>query len=183
MTCPFTKEVWKEVESMIGLKNVWEGGDIEEAFRSWYSKKDTKKIRSLPLNIAWGVWLARNLKLFEGKETLPLKCVIQSLNILNAYPWVEEKQKRHELKEEVINKAIPWAYFDGASQGSPPKGGVGGILYLSSNHCISFKAGIGQESNNYYELMALKLILQLAQEHGVSQIQIFGDSLLVIKWL
>jgi hypothetical protein len=64
----------------------WEGEDIEEAFRSWYAKKDTKKIISLPLNIAWGVWLAMNLKLFEGKETLPLKCVVQALNILNAYP-------------------------------------------------------------------------------------------------
>jgi hypothetical protein len=53
MACPFTKEVWKEVESMIGIRNVWEGGDIEEVFRSWYSNKDTKKIRSLPLNIAW----------------------------------------------------------------------------------------------------------------------------------
>jgi ribonuclease HI len=31
--------------------------------------------------------------------------------------------------------------------------------------------------------MALKLLLQLAQEHGVQQIQIFGDSLLVIKWI
>jgi hypothetical protein len=86
MACPYTKEVWKEVEIMIGLRNAWEGEDIEEAFRSWYAKKDTKKIKALPLNIAWGVWLARNLKLFEGKETLPLKCVVQALNILNAYP-------------------------------------------------------------------------------------------------
>jgi ribonuclease HI len=31
--------------------------------------------------------------------------------------------------------------------------------------------------------MALKLVLRLAQEFGVSQIQIFGDSLLVIQWL
>jgi ribonuclease HI len=42
---------------------------------------------------------------------------------------------------------------------------------------VSFKVGIGQETNNFYELMALKLILQLAQEHGVQQIKIFGDSL------
>jgi hypothetical protein len=30
------------------------------------TNKDTKQIRTLPLNIAWGIWLARNLKLFEG---------------------------------------------------------------------------------------------------------------------
>jgi hypothetical protein len=56
---------------------------------------------------------------------------------------VEEKQKRKGTKEEVINKDIPWAYFDGASQGNPPKGGSRGILYLSSNHSIAFKVGIG----------------------------------------
>jgi ribonuclease HI len=56
---------------------------------------------------------------------------------------VEEKQKRQGTIEEVINKDIPWAYFDGASQGHPPKGGFGGILYLSTNHSIAFKARIG----------------------------------------
>jgi hypothetical protein len=53
--------------------------------------------------------------LFEDKGTLPLKCVVQALNILNAYPQVQEKQISHNLKEEVINRDIPWAYFDGAS--------------------------------------------------------------------
>jgi len=38
LACPFTKDVWKEVESMLGIINVWEGGDIEKVFISWYSK-------------------------------------------------------------------------------------------------------------------------------------------------
>jgi len=56
---------------------------------------------------------------------------------------VEEKNSRHEIIKDVTNKNIPWAYFDGFSQGNPPKGGASGILYLSSTHCISFNAGIG----------------------------------------
>ena len=31
--------------------------------------------------------------------------------------------------------------------------------------------------------MALKLVMKLAQEFGVTQLQIFGDSMLVIKWM
>jgi len=54
MACPFTKEVWKEVEIMIGIRNVWEGGDMEESLRSWHISKYTKKVRALPLNISWG---------------------------------------------------------------------------------------------------------------------------------
>jgi len=67
MTFPFAKEFWKEVESMIGYQNIWACEDVELSFRLWFSNKDTKKIKVLPLNIAWGVWLAKNLKLFEGK--------------------------------------------------------------------------------------------------------------------
>jgi hypothetical protein len=73
-----------------------------------------------------------------------------------------KKQNTHNKKEEVINKDIPWAYFDGALQGSLLREDSGGILYLSSNHSISFKVGIGQETNNYCELMALKLVLRMA---------------------
>jgi ribonuclease HI len=32
-------------------------------------------------------------------------------------------------------------------------------------------------------MMALNLVLKLAQEFGVTQLQIFGDSILVIKWM
>ena len=71
---------------------------------------------------------------------------------------------------------------DGSLQGNPPKGGVGGILHLSSTHCISFKVGIGKESKKN-ELVEIELLLSLAQEHGVQQIQVFGDFLLVIKWI
>jgi ribonuclease HI len=52
-------------------------------------------------------------------------------------------------------------------------GGSRGILYLSSNNNTAFEFGIGHETNNYFELMAFKLTLRLAQEYGVTQLQIF----------
>jgi hypothetical protein len=61
---------------MVGLKNLWASEGIEEAFSSSCTKKDINKIKSLPRNVAWAVWLAKNLKLFEDKETFPLKCVV-----------------------------------------------------------------------------------------------------------
>jgi hypothetical protein len=48
---------------MIGLKNIWAGDEIEEAFRIWCTKKETKRFRALPLNIAWGVWLAKEFEI------------------------------------------------------------------------------------------------------------------------
>jgi ribonuclease HI len=63
---------------------------------------------------------------------------------------------------EEINTDIPWAYFDGTTPGTPSRGGARGIIYFSINQSISFKARIGQQTNNYCELMALKLILMMA---------------------
>jgi hypothetical protein len=86
LSCSFTKEVWLEIERVIGLKNAWRGTTIEEALRGWCLNNETLRYRALPLTIAWGIWLAINTKLFEDKGVIPLQCVLQSLNILSAFP-------------------------------------------------------------------------------------------------
>jgi ribonuclease HI len=47
---------------------------------------------------------------------------------------------------------------------------------------LKFKASLGRGTNNFAELMALKLTLVLVAEKGVTKIQIFEDSLVVINW-
>ena len=83
ITYPYTKELWKELEKMIGYQNVWVRDDIEEALRIQCANKYIKKIIAIPLNISWAVWLDKNLNLFEDKEKLPLKCDLHVPNILN----------------------------------------------------------------------------------------------------
>ena len=80
-----------------------------------------------------------------------------------------------------IDQPKSWTYFDGASQGESPVGGVGGILNTYELHIINFKVGIGQGSNKKVELMAPELILTLTPEFGVISLQAFGDSLLLIE--
>jgi hypothetical protein len=48
------------------------------------------------------------------------------------------------------------------------------------HHYISLKVGVGHGTNNYSELLALKLVLMLAQEYGVKKIQISRNLLLVM---
>ena len=77
-----------------------------------------------------------------------------------------------------INKDIPWAYFDGASQGDPPLGGSGGVLYLSDNHKIQARFSPRHCTNNKAELVALHLVLNLAIDDNITQLQVFG----IPKW-
>ena len=43
--------------------------------------------------------------------------------------------------------------------------------------------GLGNCTNNFAELMALKLLLCYAIERGCKRLQIFGDSMIVINWI
>ena len=43
--------------------------------------------------------------------------------------------------------------------------------------------GLGTGTNNYAELMALKLLLCFALERNCRKIHIFGDSLVILNWI
>jgi ribonuclease HI len=60
--------------------------------------------------------------------------------------------------------------------------GGGGCLYFSNSHHYTLKAGLGAGTNNYSELMALKLLLLFVVEQGCQSLQVFGDSLIIINW-
>ena len=86
------------------------------------------------------------------------------------------------MREELIDKDIPWGYFDGASQARQLSFGGGGVFYKSEDHFFHFSAGLGRGSNNYAELMALRLLLLFTLEQGCVSLQLFGDSMLFIEW-
>ena len=46
-------------------------------------------------------------------------------------------------------------FFDGASQGDPPIGGAGGVIFIDGTNKISFKLGLGRATNNKAKLSAL----------------------------
>ena len=86
------------------------------------------------------------------------------------------------MREELIDQDIPWGFFDGASQARQLRCGGGGVLFKSEAHFFHFSARFGRGSNNYAELMALRLLLLFALEQGCLSLQVFGDSMLVIEW-
>ena len=87
------------------------------------------------------------------------------------------------IMEEVIDRTKPWGFFDGFASGNPKICGAGSILFLKDDHYITFKVGLGEGTNNFAKLYALKLLISLSLKKQVKHIQIFGDSMLVINWI
>lgn len=73
-------------------------------------------------------------------------------------------------------------YTDGGSRGNPGPSGVGIVLTTTNNKTIAeVSVFLGTTTNNAAEYMALIYGLQLAQQHGISRIHIFTDSMLIVK--
>ncbi len=59
----------------------------------------------------------------------------------------------------------------------------GAMLFLSESHYFELTVGLGECSNNYAELMSLKLLLMFAAEKGCRSLNIFWDSMNTINWI
>ena len=85
------------------------------------------------------------------------------------------------MGEALIDKFVPWGYFDGACQGIDSICGMGGKLYISNNHLSKFKANLGSGINNDIEFMVLIFLMKLALERGLQHLLVYVGSLLVIS--
>ena len=75
----------------------------------------------------------------------------------SSIPEQEDQLTHRIITPEVISPAHPWAYFDGLAQERGCGGGA--ILHLSESHFYKIKMGLGRGTNNFAELLALKLVL------------------------
>ena len=108
----------------------------------------------------------------------------QSLAMLNLFPRMRPPQKINRLvREEVIDRSKPWAYFDEEAESNVEKGDVGGLIYRSEDHYFKFVNGLGSSTNNVAELKALKFTLEESLSQNIQHLQIFGDFRLVIDWM
>ncbi len=72
------------------------------------------------------------------------------------------------------------AWFDGSCVGNPGETGMGGIVDLGDRRLeISERGGFG--TNNEAEYQALILVFEKALENGVENLEVMGDSLLVVN--
>ncbi|XP_058735533.1 uncharacterized protein LOC131607565 [Vicia villosa] len=72
--------------------------------------------------------------------------------------------------------------FDGASRGNPGPAGAGAVLFDENGNVLyHFRKGLGYQSNNVAEYHALILGLQQAIMKGCKNINVQGDSQLVIN--
>ena len=129
------------------------------------SNTSLKEFKGLPLIVSWGIWLARKCWNIWRQVHTPI--LVHS----------KQSQFSHSSNFKFVSStSAPRQLFHASIDKS-------GTIYPNDTQCIKVKAGLGEGSNNYAELLALKLLLRLAAHIVIFKIQVFGDCLLVINWI
>jgi ribonuclease HI len=131
--------------------------------------------------VIWGVWLARNSFIFKGVPPSPEITTAKSIALLSSFLSQSPRPSPRQPQEIEIDSSSPWGFFDGASQQNICGGG--GLLFLSASHYFIMTFGIGPGTNNFAELLSLKLLIAFAIEKGCLSLKVYGDSLNVINWI
>lgn len=97
-----------------------------------------------------------------------------SNNPLNSSLKIEMSAKIYPTCEYVLN-------FDGCSKGNPGPAGIGAVITRLGKEEWSGCQYIGKKTNNQSEYSALIFGLKEAVSRDIKQLQVFGDSLLVIN--
>jgi hypothetical protein len=164
LKCIFINKVWKETSRLLNLHCVWEGRDLDHSWFTWWKTRAFKHLRALPLLVIWGVWLAQNSFIFKGTPPSPEITVARSVALLPSFLSQSPRLSTRQPQEVVIDSSSPWGFFDGASQQNICGGG--GLLYLSASHYFIMTFGFGPGTNNFAELLSLKLLIAFAIEKG-----------------
>jgi hypothetical protein len=64
-------KVWTETSNSLRKNCIWIGDSLEMAWKNWTGDPRNKEIKALPLLLSWGIWLARNAKIFKEKASIP----------------------------------------------------------------------------------------------------------------
>ena len=91
-------------------------------------------------------------------------------------PWEIRLEEQEFIKwRSSLNKHT--LHVDGASKGNPgPAGSGGAILDMSGNIILKFAWGLGQNSNNIAEILAIWQGLMQARSLSIKKLAIIGDS-------
>lgn len=158
---------------------------IEQCIDYWVNNTSrSSPLFFLPHYSIWAIWKARNMVIFEGKNSTVCGVLHQILYAAQlSYSRPVMKNRLSKTTRQIGNKPrmiFPCGFFDGALSSSTA--GIGYCLFFNENHHLDCSLGVGYGSNTKAELLGLWALLFTSQMMGVPLPHIYGDSQVIINW-
>ena len=174
--CPFTARVYSHFEVKFNCSFPI-SSSVHSFLGQWFSRTaSSAPYRYLPLFIFWGIWLLRNLCIFENKKPAFSSLIARIDGLINSYPVPMKIHKTRNIGPEP-SKYFPCGFFDGAV--AENIGGSGYVIFINDSHYFSFSMGCGSSSNTRAELLACWGILRVSLLMGIPLQLIYGDSMVI----
>lgn len=179
--CPAVKSLWTNIRTQLGIAGNWSGDDLSGAWTAWTHYHPGSKLLNLPLVSIWYTWLVRNRAVFEDHAVTWNRIEAIIIAAFQELPDPLPPRARSIQAMPIIDKSTPWAFFDGAAN----QMGSGGcfVLHINENHRYLVKMGFGRATKNFAELSTIQNLMHFTLTHQQSNINIFGDSLMVVNWI
>lgn len=132
----FSQQIWKDLSGWMGTDNIWNKECLEDRLKVWYERQELKIFRPIPYLVCWGICIARNAILFENRFIPSFHVCDQTCAIYNHCKPTVKDGTPGQVGEVVVDKNIPWGYFDGARQGPDSTCSMEGILHFSDSHSL-----------------------------------------------
>ena len=103
-------------------------GTWEKKAKGWWNNKAVCEFSDFPVLFVFTIWEAQNRAMFKNSWTpidISSAVLMQKVQEHISAP---KARKIRAATSPVIDRSIPWAFFDGASQGDPAISGVGGVI-------------------------------------------------------
>lgn len=93
------------------------------------------------------------------------------------------KKSKFMPSDMLIDSSLFYeGFFDGCCKGNPGQAGIGYIINNASSQKLTMRSEyIGNRTNNQAEMLALILLLGDAYCNGIKNLNVYGDSSLVIR--
>ena len=178
--CEFTKLIWSMLGPELDLRHVWGHLDLHSSFEQWVFKHSLNPIISII--VYWALWRHRNSIIFEDSKPSASEIFRWIVHLFSLYPIQQAKHKKvRDHAPTLLSRHIAVGTFDGAAQGE--LSGGGGTISLVDGKIYHFKVGLGKGTNNRAELLSLWSLLWIARTLHISELEILGDSKLIIDWV
>jgi ribonuclease HI len=179
-TCPFTQKVWQRILSGLNLRTTWGGSTIIDCFDCWIKKEP--KFHNLPCIICWNIWLEHNRTIFENVCPSIHSIVYKTLGgMIMINPAKTTHTLRSSKSPHFSLGVVGW--FDGATLSNDQQSGAGGLIKTSENIVYKWTYNCGTGTNTREKLLGVWATLTLARRLHIVDMQVLGDSKIIIDWL
>ena len=118
-SCSYVGNVWNGMISKLEAEKLHEAiVPLEGKTKSWWNDERVGPFEAFPILFVYSIWEARNKSIFNNTWIPPDIVIPLLMRKLQEHKRDTTKTKIRIISIPEMNKEMPWAFFDRASQGS-----------------------------------------------------------------